>query len=331
MPYYGNLYSGSTAYRIPMSDDYYNLMDEFIDDLVEQNKQDCIVSLVACPSDFGESFDHVASYTDTVDIPSTIGGYTPYNKKLLTYPYCFITVDCLNDYKDFRYELFKSSANKIGFQLDGYMSPIPEISIAPCNYNGFPNANVTEQIIMKGFPQLACSIDSYKAFVAQGGIDTFNTSLIRGIAEGMIGSTIGGPVGGLITVGASSTIRSAYTSAKASATKGNTSRGSVGVNINVSNRTKNVYYKYMGVTEETARIIDDFFSRYGYACNKVKIPNRNVRPHWTYTKTVDCSIKGDMPVEAIKKICEIYDKGITFWKNGDIIGQYGLNNSPVQD
>ena len=29
----------------------------------------------------------------------------------------------------------------------------------------------------------------------------------------------------------------------------------------------------------------------------------------------------------MKKICNIYDNGITFWKNGSEVGQYNLDNT----
>ena len=54
----------------------------------------------------------------------------------------------------------------------------------------------------------------------------------------------------------------------------------------------------------------------------------NSRPHWNYVKTIDCSISGSVPSDDEKTICNIFDKGITFWKNGNEIGNYSLNNRP---
>ena len=52
------------------------------------------------------------------------------------------------------------------------------------------------------------------------------------------------------------------------------------------------------------------------------------RPHWNYVKTIDCSISGSVPSDDEKTICNIFDKGITFWKNGNEIGNYSLDNRP---
>ena len=87
------------------------------------------------------------------------------------------------------------------------------------------------------------------------------------------------------------------------------------------------------VTPEFATIIDDYFSRFGYATNKLKRPNRNVRKEWTYVKTIGCCIDGTidngLPASAMAEICKIYDNGITFWNNPAHIGDYTLDNSPI--
>lgn len=83
----------------------------------------------------------------------------------------------------------------------------------------------------------------------------------------------------------------------------------------------------MGIKPEYAATIDNFFDRYGYKCNLMKIPNRNVRPHWTYTKTVGCTITARCPADAENAICKIYDSGITFWRYGDEVGNYSLDNT----
>ena len=66
---------------------------------------------------------------------------------------------------------------------------------------------------------------------------------------------------------------------------------------------------------------------FGYATKKIKVPNRNVRPHWCYTKTRDCVVKANAPADDVRKICQIYDNGITFWKNPSEVGNYSLDNS----
>jgi hypothetical protein len=68
---------------------------------------------------------------------------------------------------------------------------------------------------------------------------------------------------------------------------------------------------------------------YGYATHRVKVPNRSSRPYWNYVKTIGCVITGSVPADDIKQICDIYNAGITFWKNGNNVGNYSLDNSPT--
>ena len=89
------------------------------------------------------------------------------------------------------------------------------------------------------------------------------------------------------------------------------------------------------ISPEIATIIDDYFTRYGYACHKLKVPNRNSRPQFNYVQTVDCLIEAldtsghGLPADDEATICGIYNRGITFWKNPANIGDYTVNNAPT--
>lgn len=83
---------------------------------------------------------------------------------------------------------------------------------------------------------------------------------------------------------------------------------------------------------EYAQIIDQYFDMYGYACNKVKVPNTHVRHHWTYTKTIGAIVTGRIPKDAQDKICAIFNSGIRFWQSGSEIGKYSTYapyNTPI--
>ena len=105
--------------------------------------------------------------------------------------------------------------------------------------------------------------------------------------------------------------------------RGNISNG----NVNVARNIQEFYKQRCHVTKDFAIVIDNFFSMYGYATNKVKQPNISSRPHWNYVKTLGCDVVGRAPSDDIKKMCSIYDNGITFWKNANEVGDYSLDNS----
>lgn len=83
----------------------------------------------------------------------------------------------------------------------------------------------------------------------------------------------------------------------------------------------------MSATDYRMKQIDDFFTRYGYAVNKLKKPNLDSRPHWNYVQLRDPNITGSIPVWAMSAIKAIFSSGVTLWKNGDEIGDYELDNS----
>lgn len=92
---------------------------------------------------------------------------------------------------------------------------------------------------------------------------------------------------------------------------------------------------YVKIRPEYAEIIDNYFSCFGYAIHKVKVPDITSRQQWNYIKTKGCTIKKNVennkavPMEAERAICAIFDKGITFWHNPYNIHNYNLNNPIV--
>ena len=79
------------------------------------------------------------------------------------------------------------------------------------------------------------------------------------------------------------------------------------------------------VNRDDAQRIDRYFSTFGYAQNKVMQPMRCVREKWTYLKTVDCLVHGNMPSELCYELSAIYNTGITFWRYLDDINEYNFN------
>jgi len=81
---------------------------------------------------------------------------------------------------------------------------------------------------------------------------------------------------------------------------------------------KTIHYEY-------AEIIDDFFDMFGYATNRVKVPNLTGRDCWNYVKTIDVNITGAIPADDMIKLKSIFDNGVTLWHN-DNIGDYSQTN-----
>ena len=88
------------------------------------------------------------------------------------------------------------------------------------------------------------------------------------------------------------------------------------------------FYSQAQPTPQMVDRIDDYFSRYGYKTNVVKVPNFTSRPHWNYVQTIGCKVGGSIPCTDEKLICSIFNKGVTFWKHPEEVGNFSLDNSP---
>ena len=86
---------------------------------------------------------------------------------------------------------------------------------------------------------------------------------------------------------------------------------------------------YMRIKPQYAEIIDNYFSCYGYATQTVKIPNTTGRRNWNYVQTKGCTLSGNIPSEAERKISAIFDRGITIWHNPSTILDYSQDNSII--
>lgn len=106
-------------------------------------------------------------------------------------------------------------------------------------------------------------------------------------------------------------------------------------NLAVASRYLDFYFQSVHVRKDELTRIDDFFSCYGYAIKKVKTPNITGRQYWNFIQTQNAVIAGDMPASSKEAIGRIFDGGITFWHNGDQIGNYeqsvssGSINNPI--
>ena len=93
---------------------------------------------------------------------------------------------------------------------------------------------------------------------------------------------------------------------------------------------KNDFFFYgMSIKKQYAKIIDDYFSAYGYKINDVKIPNITGRTNWNYVKTINCNILGDIPQEDLQTLKDMFNSGITFWHNASTFLDYSQSNSII--
>ena len=282
----------------------------------------------------------ITSFERYIDKNYSLNGYTPKNNKLKCYPYNLLYVsNNTGGVALYKYERFTSSNGQCRFKLTGAVTPDGVSKIYPMEYNG-TESNYEEGLILSGYPSCAWSSDTYKMWLAQnennnnlstamgvvsivGGAITTGVSLASGV--GMLGAGAGV---GMMLSGASQ-IAGVMATKEDKSVQPPQARGNYSTNVNVANGKQTFTFQMKSVDYTHARAIDNYFSMYGYKCNRVKSPNICVRENWTYTKTIGCHIRGNFCTEDLTKIESIYDKGITFWTKGSNIGNYALSNKPL--
>lgn len=311
-------------------------------------KPDQIIAMYMCPkmlipnvTDGGKhlSYSKTSSFI-TETLPSVteesqdFEGYEPKNKKLYTYPYNFLRIDNASGQSlNLRYEFFDNLTPVIEIQ-GTFLMPVKLVA-RPCSYKGLPSysemggytSSKSEAISLENYPMCSWNVDTFKSWLAQNSVPVALNS-IASVTNSAIASHYSAHPTASFGVGTVGTVASVlsqmYTaSIAADQCRGNISNG----NVNVARSIQAFYKQRCHVTKDFAIVIDNFFSMYGYATNKVKQPNISSRPHWNYVKTLGCVVVGRAPSDDIKKMCSIYDNGITFWKNANEVGDYSLDNS----
>lgn len=320
-----------------------DLAAEFLLNATELGKSSGIVSVFLMPrcfvTDEGPAqFVKRHIYTTAKVTSGTIDGYTPKNNKLFTYPYNFLYVaNQQGNSGVYPYEFFSGASCQ--FDVAGDMSPNPSVVLQPMNFKGIL-VNADEKMVLSGYPQLPYNIDAFKAWLAMNAaniaVDALSNGLtaVTGIATGNFGGAVQGLMG-FMRMGAERYQHEIMPPQ---------SKGGGGAITACALRIQNFLFIRKTIRAEFARIIDDFFTVFGYAQHKIMQPSRKVRTEWTYLKTVNCKIEpgypddcvaqqtppeAGLPADDARRIEQIYNTGITFWMNGAHMGDYTLNNAIV--
>ena len=340
---YGRVYGGATlvAFDFTYGDAAIDAINSLLDEYTAQ--PDSIVTMYIAPKILIEAeFDpdtHRADLTssdiitteitrslDAITIGDSLNGYIPKNNKMYTYPYNYLQLtNGQGNGIITRYEFFRN--NQPNFALYGCVTQPVELVIRPYNYKGITNMQMTESLAIKNYPMCSWNVDAYQAWVAQNSVPIGLDTAAWSIAS--VGSMLVNPLLGTgVAIAAVSKIGNLLTENYKASIAADQLRGSLQTaSPNLSIGANGFYALRMSVSNNEAKIIDDFFSMYGYATNRLKKPNRAVRETWTYTKTVDCVIAGSVPADDANKICKIYDNGITFWRSLGNIGNYNQPNN----
>lgn len=287
---------------------------------------DAFYAIYQYPSSFGDA-STTSPIIDQINFDynlASVGGWTPRNNKLFTYPYTYLNVSNNSGGEaQYYFELF-SDPNVQLFTRYGQILPTPIGALVPRNYRNISGANINEGVTLTEFPQPAFAGDAYKTFMLQNrnSVAVSQMTSAVSIVGDVLSRNMTGAAGDLMGVAgfeakmADLKLRTPQTHGYLTGGGLNAALGRIGWTVDVCS------IKY-----EFAKRIDDFFSMFGYAMNDTLQPNINGRPVWNYVQTKNCQIVGSAPPQAIAEIKSIFDGGVTFWKGVNNIGNYSLDNS----
>lgn len=262
---------------------------------------------------------------------TSINGYVPKNNKLFCWPFNFLMVDNNGGSAyEYRYENFNSVA--CNFTTLGSITPGCSIKTVPNNYEGVL-FNHSCSLMATKLPVGSWEGDVYTNWLTQNAVN-IGASLASDVGSialgaGMLsyGMAIGG-TGSIISgvTGITSTLGTIYQHSRIpNQVYGNVNGG----DVNFADDNFNFTAYNRCIKAEFARIIDDYFTMFGYKVNVVKVPNITGRSQWNFIKTIDCNCDGDIPQEDLDTIKKACNSGITFWHNPANMYNYSLSNTIV--
>lgn len=280
---------------------------------------------------------------------STLDGYTPKNNKLYCYPYSYLTVsnsagsDIVLKYEDFE------NPTHPAFECRGTIGQGCNIRLYPNTYKrtGTESAAYDYGINCSKLPILSWQSDYYLNWQAQNGANYATQSQAR-IVNSSIGilsalnsygntkpSNSGSLTSQALNVGSSITSAiSTVSDVMQEKHEAELVPAQAMGNTNCADLTYAMgrcgfVFQRMSCRSEYAKVLDNFFSMFGYKINRMKIPNITGRQNWNYVKTVGCNIIANIPQQDLQEIKDMFDNGVTLWHNAATFQDYSQSNNIV--
>lgn len=339
---YNGVYSGSNYWRF--SREGYGSIKNILQWIATCGQLDGVVGLFMCPSFLDSSSSNKVAESNTpasydLSVAKTYGldGYNPKNNKMYTYPFCYLAVtNGGGDAHVYRYEFFSDSDCK--FNVKGLLVPGGSFRLVPKNYNG-RTLNDMECLGLGKFPVCNYNVDMYTNWLTQNSVNiaghTFTTDDLSGlsaISNGVFGVVKDVLTGNVLGAGQNALnsqiqIQNALIQKKQHELISNAVRGDLN-NGDITTASNNNNFKFyrMSVRSEYAHIIDNYFSMFGYAINRIKTPNITGRKNWNYVKTINCNFDGDIPQTDLNIIRAMFNNGTTLWHKASTMYDYSQNN-----
>ena len=268
------------------------------------------------PTKFNTKISKRTSYSD----------FTPKNKKCFIYPYNYLFVSNNQGSENiYKYEDF--SGNNCVFENQLAISIGISGRIVPKNYKG-KAMDYDESLTLGKYPTCGWSGDAFTNWLTANAVNI--PSQIVGNVIGSISQfASGNVVGGLTSV--ASTIANTIGQFRQASLLPNIKGGQAVGDISFSASSMGFTYRQMRVKTEFLRIIDDYFTRFGYAIKRLDTPHLTGRRNWNYIEigSTESIGYGDVPSKYMEQINNACRRGVTIWHTHDNVGDFSLDNSIV--
>lgn len=335
----GQNYGYSYIGKIPFAGNTYlftelNSFQILIDSYATEGRSDAIYNAYIIPKIIAQGGGLTNKYQDTLNIPKTYqtaNNYTIKNNKLFTYPYNYLVMsNNAGSNNIYHFELFDTTY--CVFLLEAIGTTGCSVVCYPIHY-GKGQTNRDEGLVGAKFPTLSWAKDNYTNWLTQQAVNINRGTVNSGVQMGLGMLSIGlGNIGGGI-----SQIWQGFNSAFDVASQvyehsfvPPTVQGLVNnSDINFTANKMGYTFYYYGLKDEYIKIIDNYFTMFGYKVNAMKKPNITGRPYWNYIKISSESEFAYAPISRIylDEINNIARRGTTIWHSHDNIGNYSLDNS----
>lgn len=344
---YNGIYTGLKYYRY----DTTSPIDIMLEIFAGSGKTDAINGIFMAPKwiaplsggvlrDVAQS-NAPQSFNINVSKQTTLNGYSPKNNKLKCFPYNYLLVsNNIGQNGILHYEKF-SDNNNATFNIKGVLNPGCSINITPTNYNGSASSD-NDAIQLGKFPICNFQNDMYTNWLTQNSINVLGHTIttddmnvasagLSALAGTVTNVAVGNYAGaGMSIASGMQGVASALIQQKQHNMIAPTVNGQLNsADVNVASGNNTFHFYKMSIKQEYAKIIDDYFSMYGYRVNSVKVPNITGRANWNYVKTIDCNVDGDIPQTDLNVIKSMFNNGVTFWHNPANMYNYALSNNIV--
>ena len=268
------------------------------------------------------------AWTESISFskPLTFTGFTPKNNKLFVYPTNYLVISNNNGEENIlKIENFSGAnctfTNEFAITIGG------SGRMYPTNYRGL-SKDIDSGVTLGKLPTFEWSSDAFTNWLTQNAVNNQINLLETAISASK--NAIQGNILGAAETIANKALHS-YGSFYEAKLLPNKVAGSNTGDVSFSNAETNYMIRRFRPKDEYLQIIDDYFTRFGYKINRVKLPNITGRLNFNYVEIGqnDEIGQGNIPFKYMEEINQAARKGVTIWHNHENIGNFSVTNTIV--